>query len=37
VKGGLAQIDANRCDMHCDDPPDVNYRAVILFGGGPSH
>jgi hypothetical protein len=32
VKVGLAQIDADRCDLHYDDPPDVNYRAVILLG-----
>ena len=27
VKGGLAQIDADGCDVHCDDPLDVNRRA----------
>jgi len=36
VKGVLAQIDADRHDVHCDDPPDVNCR-VMLLGGGPSH
>jgi hypothetical protein len=35
VKGGLAQIDADRCDVHDDDPP-VN-RRVMLLGGGPFH
>jgi len=37
VKGGLAQVDADGCDMHGDDPPHLNCRAVMLLGGGPSH
>jgi hypothetical protein len=36
VKGGLAQIDADGCDVHDDDPPVGNCR-VMLLGGGPSH
>jgi hypothetical protein len=27
VKHSLVQIDADRCDVHGDDPPDVNCRV----------
>ena len=37
VKGGLAQIDADGCDVHAMILLDINCRAVILLGGGPSH